>query len=166
MATISPAYTYIVPQTTYEITMPSQPAFLAYLGGADNNVTGNGTVYTLGTNTAFIQVYDANADLTLNPVTFTAPVTGRYLLSMNVRVTGVVADGLYACQIVTSNGSYDGHSIMLAALNSSNAQLSIVADMDAADTATFTAIGTGQGGDVLDLDSTALITYACGYLLT
>lgn len=158
--------TYIVPTTANEVTMPLQPAFLGRLSNADNNVTGNGTAYTLGTNTAFTEIYDQNADFTLNPATFTSPVTGKYELSMNVRLSGVGANGLLACQIVTSNGSYHGHSIIIVAIGSSNAQASVVADMDAADTATFGVTGTGQGGDILDLAFASLLTYACGYLTT
>lgn len=164
--TVNAINTYIVPTAANEVTMPSQPAFLGRLSAADNNVTGNSTVYTLGTNTAFTEIYDQNADFTLNPATFTAPVTGKYELSMNLRVTGGVADGLLTCQIVTSNRTIEGHSIIIVALSGPGTQVSIVTDMDAADTATFTVIGTSQVADVLDLLSGSLITYVCGYLTT
>ena len=80
----------IVCTTAGEVTFPVTPAFLAFLPSGDNNVTGDGTQYTIGTNVAFTEVYDQNADFNTNG-TFTAPVTGRYYFTSTILLTGVLS---------------------------------------------------------------------------
>jgi len=82
MATNNSLNTYIVPTTANEITMPSQPAFLATPGGAQDDVTGDATVHTV----IFSNVeFDQNSDFD-GTSTFTAPVTGIYQINVAVKI--------------------------------------------------------------------------------
>ena len=94
--------------TDGERLLPLNPCFLVYLASDDSNVTGAGTTYTLGTNVAFTEVFDQGNHTSLNPVTFTAPVTGRYLFNVNIGMRGltVATADLFAIQMVTSNRTY------------------------------------------------------------
>lgn len=126
-----------------------QPAFLANNASDQLNVTGNGTVYTCAFGT---EIFDQGSNFASN--TFTAPYTGRYLLTANISTfnnTNAVTSSIVS--IVTSNRTYG-----FAAYNEAPAipfgvgnailgrTVSILADMDAADTATitWTASGTTQ----------------------
>jgi len=70
--------------------LPLQPSFRAYLNGGDNNVTGDGTVYILGTNVALTEEYDPNSNFNTNGI-FTAPVTGVYIFMGNALLSGMTA---------------------------------------------------------------------------
>jgi len=115
------------------MTNAAQPAFLAFASGSTNFAID--TAHTVAYDT---EVYDQNADFSSN--TFTAPITGRYLLTQNLYLTGVASDANYLWfYINTSNRTYS--SIVDPGTfdeNSSyhNLHVSVVADMDANDTAT------------------------------
>ena len=115
------------------VQMTMQPAFLAFASGSTNFAID--TAHTVAYDT---EVYDQNADFSSN--TFTAPVTGRYLLTQNLYITGIASDANYLWfYINTSNRTYS--SIVDPGTfdeNSSyhNLHVSVVADMDAGDTAT------------------------------
>lgn len=166
--TVNAVNTYIVPTAANEVTMPSQPGFLAYLStGDDNDVTGNNTPYQLGTNIAFTEVFDQNADLTLNPVVFTAPVTGKYFLALSVNVKGTAANTDNFPFITTSNRTYYSYTMNSNTATEISAYITCLADMDAADTAIFTIQSSGVGADTADIDSgSPLVTYMSGYLAT
>ena len=79
-----------------EVTMPLQPAFLA---GPSSDITNaaSGATITLGT-----EIFDVGANVASN--NFTAPVTGKYFLSYNVRMQQVDDGTSYLyIQIITSN---------------------------------------------------------------
>ena len=141
--------TYIVPTVTHEVTQPSQPAFQAYLGTTDSNVTGDGTFFTIGTGNAVTEVFDQNSDFNTNG-TFTAPVTGRYLLSSNQLFLQATAAMASVNIIITSNRTYilDSTPVMVAGDNGFS--VSILADMDSADTAGSRTSITG-GAKVVDI---------------
>jgi hypothetical protein len=74
---------------TGEITMPLQPAFFGYLDSSTpNNVTGDGTVYTVGFNQ---EVFDQGSDFNPATGTFTVPVTGKYKFTANVLLANLGA---------------------------------------------------------------------------
>lgn len=73
-----------------ELRMPLTPAFEARLTSDDNNRTGDGTTYTIGTNTAWTEIYDQNADFNTNG-TFTAPVTGKYVFEASILIGGLTS---------------------------------------------------------------------------
>lgn len=167
MATNNSINTYVVPTSANEVTMPSQPAFLGVLSGADANVTGAGTGYTVGTNVAFTEIFDQNTDFNTNG-TFTAPVTGRYLLSLSIQADNIAAGmNQGAMQLVTSNRTlYVNSESPIACLNAGSSGIifggGFVSDMDAADTATCYIVINGGAGDTVDLGTAG--TYFSGYL--
>jgi hypothetical protein len=74
-------------------TNTSQPAFYAYLNATDNNVTGAGSTYTLGTRIGnpLVELYDIGNNFNTETATFTAPVTGYYLINGQMRLTGILS---------------------------------------------------------------------------
>lgn len=154
---------------TGEVTMPRTPAFLAYLGASDTNATGAGTTFTLGSATALTEVFDQNADFNTNG-TFTAPVTGRYHFDYKINVSSLtVAMTTSSIAIITSNGSYTAGSMNPGAIktagNGCSLHMSVLADMDASDTATFTVTISGGAGDTAGVQGSAtLLTYVSGSL--
>ena len=71
------------PQGLGVVLMPNQPAFSAYLAASVNNVTGNGTTYTIA---GWTQITDQDANF--DPVTgvFTALKDGSYIFNASVSV--------------------------------------------------------------------------------
>ena len=126
------------------ITKPLQPAFLARPASQQANISvGSDVTIVFGT-----EIFDQNADFASN--TFTAPVTGKYQLQTTLRVQILdSASAYYYIQIVTSNRSYIfiidpdfGQDAVYLPF-----QLSVLADMDASDTALvqiYQASGTSQ----------------------
>lgn len=138
-----------------EITMPLQPAFLAVLGTADNNQTGNNNIYTLGSGNALTERYDQNADFNTNG-TFTSPVTGRYTIGYMFYLGGIeTAMNGGDTNIITSNRTY--RSIIPSPGKNYNLSTQLNysgitdCDMDAADTATITLRIPQGSGNVVDV---------------
>jgi len=153
-----------------ERTMPLQPAFLAYLPSDDNNRTGAGGAYIIGTNVALTEVYDQNSDFNTNG-TFTAPQIGRYLLYGSVKVDGITAAMVSGASLfITSNRHYwagwRDAGAMRTPADAGSWFIETIADMDAADTATFNIL-LGGDADTVDIlgQATDPITYFCGYLI-
>lgn len=150
--------------TSGEINYPLQPSFLTTIGTPLSNVTGDGTLYTVVFST---EIYDQNSDLSGS--TFTAPVTGRYLLKACLYTTGLTSSHTAGnIRIVTSNRSYIANYVSPYAASNSSAQygfqISTIADMDAADTATV-ALQVSNGTKVVSISSVAVATYFTGNLL-
>ena len=148
-----------------EVTMAAQPGFQAYNSANDLNVTGNGTVATVDFNT---EIFDQNSDFASD--TFTAPITGRYLLMACVWLDGFTASGTdLVLRIVTSNQTYsfvqlDPVDIELGT-GGLTLQTQVIADMDAADTALIHLICTGEGADTTDIIGGRAGTNFQGWLL-
>ena len=156
-------------RTTGEITKPLQPAFLAYLNTQDDNKTGAGTAYTLGSGNALTEVFDQNSDFNTNG-TFTAPVTGKYYFSSTVRVgqlTSAMTTG--AISLVTTARTYTGSYVnpYAAAYGATDYSfsISVFADMTAGDTATVSVVVSNGAGDTADIYAGGIWTYFSGYLV-
>jgi len=171
MATNNAFNTYIVPTTANEVTQPSQPAFLAYLGTKDLNVTGDETTYVLGEDHALTQVFDQNSDFDVGgsggsgQATFTAPVTGRYKIDVILCAVSATGGTREFIKLVTSNRLYQSTSVPFVATAGSadnHRNLSILADMDAADTAHVEYQISGIA-KIVDIDN-APATYFSGRL--
>jgi hypothetical protein len=134
---------------TGAVTMPNQPAFLVQPASAQSNIAIN-TVVTVAFGT---EIFDQNADFASN--TFTAPVTGKYQFSVALYLQGIdTGASSIEFALITSNRTY---SVVLdpnfsADLDYFPFTFSILADMDASDTTTFTI---NQGGGNAQLDITA-----------
>lgn len=135
--------------TAGEWTYPLQPAFLAYNSANDTNQTGNGAAATVDFDT---EVYDQNSDFAAD--TFTAPVTGRYLLHTHVYVANVSSMETWAIDIVTSNRTYRFETSNNIDQNRS-ISLTTYADMDAADTSTVVLTISGGAGNTATITGSA-----------
>ena len=140
------------------ITKPLQPAFSAKAGGGQTNIAiGANTTVTVS------EIFDRNADFGSN--TFTAPVEGVYQLNANLYLGGLDSGANYIqAGIVTSNRGY----YLVFSLNGFDADfsylpitISVLADMDANDTALVSLFQSG-GSQQIDVDGG---TYFTGYLV-
>ncbi len=142
----------------------TQPCFLAHGTGDQTNVESNGgtaTTVAFGT-----EVFDQNSDFASN--TFTAPVTGRYSLYAKVDVSGITS----ACtnievRLVTSNAfiPFGRHASSSTSFTVAVFTATMTVDMDAGDTAYVTYQGTGEAGDVHDINGGRGYTEFGGILL-
>jgi len=127
-------------------TMPLQPCFLGDQSSTDLNVTGDGTVFQMGSGNPLTKIYDQGNDFTTGGV-FTAPVDGKYFFTVGVYIEGIdIGITEYSIDLVTSNGTYSICRFNAAGLrvpawqNRSNGN--IHCDMDASDTATVNVTGS------------------------
>lgn len=143
-------------------TLPLQPSFHVTKSAPQNNFSvGSPLTVTWDTET-----YDIGANFASN--TFTAPVTGKYLLATSIRVDNLdTASVYYEMSIVTTARSYT-NIITTDQFAADPAYwtftLSVIADMSATNTATVTI--SQQAGTVQsDIDAGAGYTYFSGALL-
>ena len=136
---------------TGAITKPLQPAFQARPATNQTDIAVNGNrEVVFGT-----EVFDNNSDFSSN--TFTAPVTGKYLITYSLYLQNLdTAANYYEAFINTSNRTYYGSSIdpdfADADWNYHSLGSSCVVDMDANDTATIN-INQSQGTAQTDIAS-------------
>lgn len=150
-----------------ERTMPLQPAFSAVLSALATNVTGDGTAYTAACNS---EIYDQGSDYNNTTFTFTAPVTGRYILTGLFRLLQLGAGHTSGkADLVTSNRTYTSNILNYAAARTVTTiadevalGMTVHADMDASDTATFTITIYNS---TLTVDASANSTNFAGVLL-
>lgn len=142
---------------------PLQPAFLAYLSADAVDVTGDGTQYTVPCDT---EVFDQGANYVPGTGVFTAPVTGRYLLSATAGMTGVLSGHTTATlRIVTSSRTYTTTQTLPATAGTYAFDLQVVANMTAGDTASMSMQVSGST-KVVDLTgSSSPRTHFSGALL-
>ena len=154
--------------TDGERTMPLQPAFLVNLDTTAANETGDGTLYTIAWDD---EIFDQNGDFDIGTSTFTAPVTGKYVLSLRVRASNLTASSVVDVRgrISTSNNQVNVYNNTASGTLSNDGPAetaSILVDMDAGDTATATFVATGGSKTVsiVGTSLTAFNTYFSGYL--
>ena len=143
------------------VTMPSQPAFYVGSAASQLNIALDTEVTVVMTN----EIFDLGSNFASN--TFTAPVTGKYQLTANMRLDSIdSAANYYSLRIVTSNRS---HLTLVdpdygADLNYAHFSLSVLADMDAGDTASVRIVQAG-GTAQSDIDGDTKYTNFSGYLV-
>lgn len=149
-----------------EMTNASQPAFLAYLASSDVNETGNGTAFILGdtdVGTALTEVFDQGGDFTpgsSSGATFTAPVTGRYLIGGSWYLEQLGAGHVNGeIDLVTSNRTFFLAKANFAAMRSNagsdlGVTNTVYTDMDASDTFT-TGINVSGSTKTVDIGGSA-----------
>ena len=115
--------------STGAVTKPLQPAFLA-IGSGTAQVPSVHSFTVMDFNT---EVYDQGADFASN-TTFTAPVTGKYLLVATLNLTTVAGD-YFEVDINTSNRRYVASvDIEVNGNGYKSGRNSVIADMDSGDT--------------------------------
>ena len=141
-----------------ELTMPNQPAFLVHPSSVIENITvGSNDQIAFGT-----ERFDQGSDFASN--TFTAPVTGKYLLNLVLRLASVdTGASYYQVYIETSNDNYPSINDpnFSADVNYFTTTVSVVADMDANDTARV-ILGQSGGSSQTDVHTN---TFFSGCLL-
>jgi len=140
-----------------------QPCFLSFLPSVATDVTGDGTNFTIGSGTALTEVFDLDSNF--STATFTAPVTGKYLLIANALAQQATTAMDEQLNIATSNATY-AFCNMKAQSGNNGLSCSVVCDMDAADTATMTTTYSG-GTKVVDIFGGASDRRTCfsGFLI-
>ena len=155
---------HIVTNASGEVTKPLQPSFLVNKGGTAQSEFSRNTNVTVTFGT---EVFDVGANFASN--TFTAPVTGKYVLNAKIRMSEIdSAATYYTVSIVTSNRGYssiyDPRGYDQDPVNF-NFNENAVVDMDANDTATvvvYQAVGTDAHTSI---SGSADYTSFSGYLL-
>lgn len=132
-----------------ERLMPLQPCFSAYLSSAVLNVTGDTTVYTVICDTERV---DTTSDYNTTTGIFMAPITGRYLLMGQAEYRDIVDQSTFNTTITTSNRTWEAHGSYNADSDDDYmGTVTVVADMDASDTAYLTMFASGgASGKVVD----------------
>jgi len=135
-----------------EVTMPLQPYFLANMGSNVSNITGTGNTYTIIWTT---ERYDIGSNFTTS--TYTAPITGKYLITSSVHIANMTGGTLTAIgsNIVTSNRTYGNYYYSASIDNGTTRTVknSTVADMDAGDTIIIQIRVNGLSSNVVDLEN-------------
>ena len=148
-----------------EITMSSQPAFSAHKNGSSqaNLAVNTDVTITFGT-----ERFDVNSDYNTSTSTFTAPVTGKYFLSVTLRFSQLDVDANYhIIWINTSNETYRfiiDAGIMSVDPDFYSMTSTVLADMDANDTA-LVKFNQGLGSAIADVNGTASYSYFTGCLI-
>lgn len=145
---------------TGAVKKPLQPAFSAVPASQQDNIApGSGDITVVfGT-----EIFDQGGNFVSS--TFTAPVTGRYQLQCALRLEAVDIDAaFYQAKIITGNRPYI-FTLDPRAFDQDPAyhtvSLSVLADMDASDTAIVT-INQSGGAAQTDIDTES---YFSGYLV-
>ena len=123
---------YLTIDSAGHARFPSTSCFQAHLA-SDQSVSGS----TSATVTFDTESFDINADFNNSNYTFTAPVTGKYILTTGVSNYAAAGGSTDYVQLKlnTSNASYaDIHFENSGKIGAH--QVAVVADMDASDTAT------------------------------
>ena len=99
------------------------------------------------------EIFDQNADFA-SP-TFTAPITGRYLVTVFVGTQGITtaANARYI-NLICSNRTYQRVVADIPSGISGGSEtmdIAILADMDASDTASIQIRASGESSDVVDV---------------
>ena len=150
-------------QTTNEagsVRQPRQPLFNVTNGTGAANVTGDGTDYTVLWPT---EVADQQSNFTSN--TFTAPVTGVYLLSTGVSLTDIaVTHTVRRLQIVTTGKTYSQTVNRLLAEAALGQNMTVLAPMTAGDTATV-HVSVDASTKTVSVEANAGKNYFTGVLI-
>ena len=135
------------------ITKPNQPLVVAYNSAVDSNVTGDGSTFTIIFDT---EVTDQNADFD-GTSTFTAPVTGHYVIFGSVEFSQIETDAdVVSIAAVASNRRgflhYHNYGSNTAAESKAVIGGGKIFDMDAADTLTIECrVSAMVSGKVVDV---------------
>lgn len=138
---------YVSVSSNGYVSQAQQPGFLAYNSGTDSNVTGNNTTVTVDYDT---EVYDTTNSFSAD--TFTAPITGKYLLTGSAYLTDTATGNKCEIRLVTSNATYANETWPVSTIY---LEITKIVDMDIGDTA---SIQVNCSGGALAVDINASTT--------
>jgi hypothetical protein len=148
------------------VTKPYQPAFSAYANTAQNNISTGYNTINFDT-----ERFDINSNFNTSTHTFTAPVTGKYMLAACVGLRAIPENCNWIfMQILTSNQGYNISTSTAQWDSNSNANYttgfagSVLADMDSGDTASV-RVYQYTGSMVADVTTGSGYTWFTGYLV-
>ena len=147
------------------VTKPLQSAFSVELG---TDITNAGTGYT--TIVLDSERFDLNGDFDTSTGKFTAPVTGKYMLTATVLFDQLSPGGQYInLDITTSNIGYEGAYVDTDTFDSTSIAhtltVTALADMDANDTALLRSYNnTGTTTHDIDGDTSQMTVFMTGFL--
>ena len=144
------------------VTKPLQPAFHVTNAAQNNLGTDASATITFST-----EVFDVNADFNTSNYTFTAPVTGKYTLTFHMTLNAMDSASPFTyAHLDTSNREYyswyDNNTELSGDAGYVTFHISVLADMDANDTA-LGKVFIGGGTAQTDL-ATATNTWFTGFL--
>jgi len=138
-----------------QVTMPTQPCVFAANTARDSNVTGDDTRFTVDYDG---EIFDQGGDFASD--TFTAPITGRYLVCVGVMFVSPDASNLTLVgKIIASNRNiFLLHETWLSANERDRIWIngSRIIDMDATDTFTIQVYIDGMGSDTVHIEGSAV----------
>jgi hypothetical protein len=128
------------------ITTPKQPAVIAHMASSQNDVTGSGTDVKVVWGT---EIKDQNNDFDATS-TFTAPVTGQYLVAAAVLIDGRACTTWGTLSFIASNRTFTQrqHPVVTSVATTFNA--AVVMDMDTGDTLSINAAVHGNASNNVD----------------
>ena len=162
---------------TGAVTMPLQPAFLAYLSATQENLATGSPETTIKFDS---EIFDQNSDFTVATGNgqgadnnnlrgaFTAPVTGKYQLNFHFRLNTVQNDiNFMYFFIKSSNRNYTNIFEYSGADDAAyyTVTLSVLADMDEDDTAYVNAYQSGGSAETDIEGGTSNASFFSGYLV-
>jgi hypothetical protein len=127
---------HMVIDATGAVTKPLQPAFLVKSAAMNNLATA--TTHDVQFST---EVFDNNADFNTSNYTFTAPVTGRYCINVQLKINNIdTAGDYYNASVNASNNGflvfyYKPSQLFSEDANAFSMSSTMLIDMDANDTA-------------------------------
>ena len=151
---------HLVIDSSGRVTMPSQPAFQVKKNAIQTDIAVGAAV----TVTWQTEIFDQGANFASN--TFTAPVTGKYQLNAHLLLDNIDSGADYYQLILNTSNSlyYDTMDPFIGGADYSYQTVnhSVLADMDAGDTAIVTIV---QGGGTSQSDLNATTCVFSGYLV-
>jgi hypothetical protein len=142
-----------------ELLVPSQPGFFAYNSADDANQISGATI------DFDVELYDEASNFAAD--TFSAPVTGRYLLCAKAKVLPDSTQAILSLAIETSNRTYEvdgGVDVQSIVDVIGLGGPCIPADMDAGDTAVVKFLSTDGAADIKG-GAAPVVTFFSGRLL-
>lgn len=137
-----------------QVNLPNQPLAIVSAPTNTDNTTGDGTTHTIEYDT---EVADVGSNFNTGTFTFTAPVTGYYIVCAIAVAEGFSAHSDSAFTVVTSNRSY-ATTNQVTTTERKGYAINVVADMDASDTLYVTYNASG-GTKVAEINDSATRNY-------
>lgn len=160
MSVVTNASTAMTISSAGEVTKPLQPAFSVKANATQSNI-GDSTTILFGAET-----FDIGSNFASDH-TFTAPVTGKYQLNVGIRIDNldITGDPYHAVTIKTSNRDYyhlTSSNVWDSDANYYFFSISVLADMDASDTAYIVYNENCSQADQSDVNDSS---YFSGFLV-